>query len=280
MTRRLALSLVLALLLTLCGCARLLFYPSPTLVENPVAATFPVSEHTFPGSDGVTLHGRFYRAAAPKGTIVVFHGNAENLSTHVGAVLWLVKEGFNLFIFDYRGYGRSTGTPDLPGVHADGLAALDYLAGLREAGNERLILLGQSLGAGIAIQTAVHTPHRQRLVAVVADSPLASYRRLAREKLGAFWLTWPLQYPLSLLMNDDFSAERVIAEVAGIPLFIISDGDDLVVPPHHAAQLHALAKEPKRHLSTLGFGHIRSFAEAGLRRELASALTALCPPPP
>ena len=64
----------------------------------------------FKSSDGVALHGWFFRTIPEaKATILVFHGNAENLSTHVNSVLWLVQEGFNVFIFDYRGYGGNPG---------------------------------------------------------------------------------------------------------------------------------------------------------------------------
>ena len=114
--------------LIVAGCNGLFFYPQKELRSNPVAEKFAPQDVYFPTTDGLTLHGWFLASREPQGTVVVFHGNAENLSTQVNSVLWLVKEGFNVFIIDYRGYGRSEGTPTVEGIMIDGRAALrsDY----------------------------------------------------------------------------------------------------------------------------------------------------------
>ncbi|HZV81246.1 MAG TPA: alpha/beta hydrolase [Geobacteraceae bacterium] len=258
----------------LCGCSALLFHPERELLPNPVAGRFKPQNVFFPNGDGETLHGWYFQPGRAKGTVLVFHGNAENISTHVNGVLWLVQEGFNLFIIDYRGYGRSTGTPDLDGVHRDGVAALGHLMTLPGVDPGRVVILGQSLGGSVATYAAAVSPRREQVKLLVLDSAFSSYRQIAREKLGSFFLTWPLQYPLSWLFNDDYSVERWIGRVAA-PVVILHDTSDTIVPFHHGDQIFAAATGQKENWATSGHGHISSFADAGIRQRLAARIAGL-----
>jgi fermentation-respiration switch protein FrsA (DUF1100 family) len=259
-------------MLLLCGCSSMLFHPQRELLTNPVAVRFNPQDVFFPSGDGETLHGWFFQASQAKGTVLAFHGNADNISTHVNAVLWLVQEGFNLFIIDYRGFGRSTGTPSLDGVHRDGLASLEQLLVMPGVERGRVTLLGQSLGGSVATYVAAVSPQRAAVEALVLDSAFFSYRQIAREKLGGFFLTWPFQYPLSWLFNDEYSPGRWIGRV-NAPVVIIQDRDDQIVPFQHAAQLRAAVRSPVEFISTQGNGHIGSFAEAEVRQQLVLLLS-------
>ncbi|HEY5975507.1 MAG TPA: alpha/beta hydrolase [Geobacteraceae bacterium] len=263
-------------MLLLGGCSSLLFHPQRELLPNPVAARFTPQDVFFPSGDGETLHGWFFSAPTAKGTILAFHGNAENISTHVNGVLWLVPAGFNLFIIDYRGYGLSTGTPSLDGVHRDGLAALERLLALPGVEQGRVTLLGQSLGGSVATYVAAASPQRATLQALVLDSAFFGYRQIAREKLGSFFLTWPFQYPLSWLFNDEYNAGRWLGRVT-VPVIIIHDRDDLTVPFHHAEELRAAVSGPSELLVTTGNGHIGSFANAQVRSRLERLLSRSVP---
>lgn len=260
-------------MLMLCGCSALLLHPEKGLRPNPVARRFNPQDIFFPSGDGETLHGWFFRSGQAKGTVLVFHGNAENISTHVNGVLWLVQEGFNLFIVDYRGYGFSTGSPDLAGAHRDGIAALEHLVTLPGVDPERLIILGQSLGGTVATYVAAAAPRRGAVKLLVLDSTFCSYRQIAREKLAGFFLTWPLQYPLSWLFSDDYSPEHWIGTVTA-PVIIIHDMDDRIVHFSHGEQLLAAATGPKELWATNGHGHISSFAEKEIRQRLALRIAA------
>jgi fermentation-respiration switch protein FrsA (DUF1100 family) len=261
-------TLVLLLALTLTGCSGLFFYPSRQMVDNPVLAMFTPEDVSFRSEDGVGLHGWLFRAKEPKGSILVLHGNAENISTHVGSVLWLVPAGYNLFIFDYRGYGRSEGRPTIRGVHLDAQAALDKLLSLPGIDSGRIVVLGQSIGGSIAVYLVAHTPHKDRIRALVIDSAFSSYRRIAREKMDDFWITWPFQYPFSLFFNDDYSAVKFIGQVAPVPLLILHGEQDPIVPVHHGWLLYEAASEPKELRITAQPGHIRAFADEAGRRDL------------
>jgi fermentation-respiration switch protein FrsA (DUF1100 family) len=259
------------------GCSSYFFYPQKPLFENPVARRFSPEDIWFTASDGIKLHGWFFRppAAAPKGSILVLHGNAENLSTHVNTVLWLAQAGYNLFIFDYRGYGRSQGRPTVAGVHIDSEAALDTLL-MMVPKEEKIIVLGQSIGGAIAVYTTVHAQNRSRIAALVIDSAFSGYRLIAREKISLITsqccLSLPFQYPLSFLVSDNYSPIKFIGRVSPVPLVIIQGTEDPVVPSSHGKKLFESAGEPKEFWEASAPGHIRSFSDALIRQKLLDYL--------
>jgi fermentation-respiration switch protein FrsA (DUF1100 family) len=191
----------------------------------------------------------------------------------VNSVLWLVDKGFNIFIFDYQGYGRSQGEPTIAGVHRDAEAALETLLSMPQVDKEQIIVLGQSIGGAIAVYTVANTPYKDRIAALVIDSAFSSYRRIAREKLAQVFITWPFQYPLSLFFNDDYSPVKWIKKVAPVPLLIIHGEQDPVVPGHHGQMLYDTALQPKDFWKTTVPGHVSSFADEGVREKLVGYLT-------
>lgn len=228
----------------------------------------------FKTPDGLTLHGWFLKAGdEAKGTILVLHGNAENVSTHINSVLWLVDEGFNVFMLDYRGYGRSEGSPTVEGVHVDAEAALETLLAMPGVDKDRVIVLGQSIGGAIAVYTVAHSPCKDRVKALVIDSAFSSYRLIAREKLGNVCITWPLQYPLSFAFNDDYSPLKWIKQVSPVPLLIIHGKQDRIVPLHHGKLLYDAATEPKELWQTSVPGHVYSFSDEKIRENLVRYLS-------
>ena len=109
-----------------------LLLPDAGRVWNRAQDNIPYKDIRFESADGVPLHGWLLcpRKESPRGTILFLHGNAENISTHVQSVLWIVDAGYEVFAFDYRGYGWSGGKPDIPGVHRDARAAAAKLLSL------------------------------------------------------------------------------------------------------------------------------------------------------
>jgi fermentation-respiration switch protein FrsA (DUF1100 family) len=271
MTKIFRLVLLLGLL-GLAGCSGLFFFPSRDMQESPAVKMFPHRDIVFTSSDGVPIHGWYFPAENAAGSILVLHGNAQNLSTHVNGVLWLVKEGFNLLIIDYRGYGWSGGEPDLDGVHKDADAALEKLMSLPETDPDRVVVLGQSLGGSIATYTVVHSRHKERIRALIIESAFSSYRLIAREKAADFWLTWPFQYPVSWTISDRYRAVKWIGQVSPVPVLILHGLDDPVVPTHHGRRLFDAARDPKQFWLTARPGHIQSFGDPAIRTALAQFL--------
>ncbi|MBI5196998.1 MAG: alpha/beta hydrolase [Nitrospirae bacterium] len=265
--------LLLITLLSLPGCSSVFFYPLRGLLDNPLAAQYHPIDLFFETSDGLTLHGWFFKGEEPQhGTILVLHGNAENISTHVNSVLWLIKEGFNIFIFDYRGYGKSEGTPTVKGVHLDAEAALNTLFTLPEVDDDSVAVLGQSIGGAIAIYTVANSPNKYRVKALVVDSAFSSYRRIAREKLAQFFITWPFQYPLSFTLSEDYSPVNWVKKISPIPLLLIHGDRDPIVPTHHSRILFNAALDPKELWISGIPGHTTSFADEQIRKNLVTFL--------
>lgn len=260
---------LLSLALTLGGCTGVVFQPEPGHRATPAAAGIPYRDVRFTAADGVPLHGWFLPAAGgsgARGTIVQAHGNAENISTHIASVAWLRAHGYNVFAFDYRGYGRSRGRPSMPGVHRDTAAALDAADRLDTLPRGRLVLLGQSLGGAVAVVVAARLPAARAPGALVADSAPRSYRAVAREQLAGSWLTWPLQVPLSWLITAEYAAAEAAGDLPPIPKLFIGNERDPVIPFAHAQRLHAAATPPAECWRLARDGHVTTFASPRLRQ--------------
>lgn len=229
---------------TLAGCTSVFLYPDHRQYFPDRGLATPAEDVWIPAPDGSRLHALYLPTQGrARAAILFLHGNAENVSSHVYAVNWLPAQGYSVLAPDYRGYGRSEGKADVDAVHEDAHVALAWLAA-REP-SSRLVVYGQSLGGSVALRLAADAPQRERIAAVVAESAFSSYRGIAREKLAQAWLTWPLQWPLSYLVSDRYSAIDEIERISPIPLLLIHGQRDPVVDAGHSEELYAAAKEPK-----------------------------------
>ncbi|MBA4386897.1 MAG: alpha/beta hydrolase [Verrucomicrobia bacterium] len=251
------------------GCAgRLFYYPDHNVYQMPKD---PHEEVTFVSGDGTKLSGWFVPAMGQAiGTVIHFHGNAQNMTAHYSYVDWLPVEGFNVFVFDYRGYGKSGGPPDRQGVYEDCLAAIQYVCRRKDVDRDKLLIFGQSLGGANAL--AVMGENRfPGVKAVAADSPFYSYRSVARDKIDDMPVLWLLKWPLSfLLLGNSHSPGPVVANISPTPLLLIHGNADQVIPYHHSQWLFQEAKEPKTLLTVKGGGHTTAISRYGLlyRRQL------------
>ncbi len=264
------------MLLGLGACTGLFFQPMQEHVNDPADIGFTYRDVDFSAADGTRLHGWYFPAKGELvGSILFLHGNAENISTHFANVAWLTTYGFAVFAIDYRGYGRSAGSPDLDGLHLDVAAALDTLMALPETDPDRIVVLGQSLGGALALTAMAENPHKDRLRAVIVEGAFSGYPEIVREKLASFWLTWPLQGPLGLTIDGRYRPTDAAASLAPVPLLIIQGEDDAVIPAHHAEILFEAAGEPKTLWLLPGTGHIQAFASLANRRRLVAFLQAV-----
>jgi len=229
--------LLLLFLPLLTACSGVFFYPQEDLRLTPDVLGLEYRDIYLDTRDGVTVHAwHLLPADEPRGVILVLHGNAENISTHIHSVAWLVESGYELLLLDYRGFGRSQGVASLPGVFNDLHAAAQWLEHRGHSQNLPTFWLGQSIGASLS-GYYLGTQPAADLKAVILDTPFASYREIGREKFSEFWLTWAFQYPLSWLIDDRYSPERVAEQWPDLPLLVFSSQDDVVVPPTHTRDL-------------------------------------------
>lgn len=252
------------------GCAALFFHPlERDHRTTPALVGLPYEDVYVDASDGVRLHGWFLPAhGEAHATVLFLHGNTDDIGSHLLNVAWLPAEGFNVFLFDYRGYGLSQGVPSFSGVFDDIETALGYLTRRRDVARGRIIVYGQSQGGAMAVHALARSHYREHVLGLVVDSAFASYRRIAKDALGSFFLTRPWREGLSQTISDMYSPLDAIARVSPIPVLIIHSAEDRIIPLHHAQDLFAAAQPPKNLWIVPSGEHIRIFDESINRSRL------------
>lgn len=183
------------------------YYPTDRLYYDPEKyfALEPEDVWLEVTTEKLTVHGWLFKTQNknPKGTFLFFHGNAENLTSHYAMMIWVVKQGYNLFIFDYPGYGQSIGTLNPKNVSAAGAAVTKWAESRSDLAP--LVLFGQSLGGNIALRAASEGLNISQYKAIVIDSSFDSYKKIAQDRMQQLWLTWPLQPLAYVLFTDKFA---------------------------------------------------------------------------
>lgn len=223
-----------------------LFYPTDTVYATPAEQRLSFEQVTFESKDGTRLTGWFVPSRdTAKGTVLHFHGNAQNMTAHFSYVAWLPDRGFNVFVFDYRGYGRSEGTPGRDGVYQDCLAAIQYVQSRPDVDGNSLLVLGQSFGGANAV-SVLGTESIQGIKAIAIESSFYSYRVAARDKIRQIPLLSLFRWPLSFVaVSNRHSPSKAIGNLSPIPLLLIHGTHDQVIPYRHAQMLFEKANNPK-----------------------------------
>lgn len=237
------------LLMTFVSCTNLFYQPSGRQFFKPEAFKLAYEDIYFKSSDGTKLHGWFFKArgeGAPKGTIVQFHGNAENISSHFLNLVWVINEGYNLFTFDYRGYWLSEGEAHPQGVYLDSIAGLEKAMELhKEAGGDHFVVFGQSLGGAISLRAVPDFKEKEKISLIVQDSTFSSYEDIAVDKLSSVWFLWPLSPLGYALISDKYSSEKVFDKITA-PTLVITGGQDFVMPAKFGKRIYkGIASEKK-----------------------------------
>lgn len=249
------------LLLVLVSCTNLFYQPSGRQFFKPEAFKLGYEDIYFKSSDGTKLHGWFFKGKGePKGTIVQFHGNAENISSHFLNLAWLVNEGYNLFTFDYRGYWLSEGDAEPQGVYHDSLAALDKAFELHDkAGGKHFVVFGQSLGGAISLRAVPDFKNKDKVTLIVQDSTFSSYEDIAVDKLSSVWFLWPLSPLGYVLISDKYASEDVFNKITW-PTLVITGGQDVVMPAKFGKRIYkGIQSEKKWWWHVENAPHISSF---------------------
>jgi len=193
-------------------------------------------------ADGLSIQIWYRPAAEGMPTICYFHGNAAHLGNRAGKFAAFAHDGFGVLALSYRGYGKSEGMPSEEGIYADARAALQFLIRDQRIALKQIILFGESLGSGVAVQMA--TEHA--VGAVVLEAPYTSVINRAAE---IYYFV-----PVRLLIKDHFDS---LAKIVGVkaPVLIFHGELDLTIPPAHGRTLLAAANEPKHALFFPHIGH-------------------------
>jgi fermentation-respiration switch protein FrsA (DUF1100 family) len=200
--------------------------------------------------DNVTIHAWFAPAESAKATLVVSHGNAGNISHRYLLLRSLQRHGFNVLMYDYRGYGRSEGTPSEDGIYKDGLAAYDYAVSLPEVNPERVFLWGTSLGGAVAIDVATH----RQAAGLILESTFTSAKDVAR----VVYPFLPVQFFMQTKLN---SIEKI--RTLTIPILLIHGVHDSIIPIGLGRKLFNAANEPKDFYEISNADHNDTFFMGG-----------------
>lgn len=250
-------SFLLAALLPLAGCTHLFFKPTRGVHADPAAQGTKYEAIKFKSGDGTDLTGLFFppAAGAPKGTVVHFHGNGQNMTAHYHYAAWLAGAGYNVFVFDYRGYGASGGRATLAGVVEDGKAALLHALKLPGAEADKVVVFGQSLGGAVAAAAVAESGFKP--AAMIVEGSFYSYRQVAAAVMRNNWLTWPFSWLPWLAVSGRHSPAGHIAKIDCPKVFLHSVNDG-TVPFAQGRKLYAAAAGPKEFWEVPA-GHIEAF---------------------
>lgn len=256
-------------LLFLSACSGMLYYPSRRLLIDPALYSKAPEEIFFTSGDGTKLFAWRFKAEkvskprGPRGVFVLYHGNGDNLSSHYITMLWALQRGFDLFTFDYRGYGRSEGEPSPEGTVRDGEAALRWVQA--HYSNTPIIIVGQSLGGAIALRNAIDLKGEVPFRAVVIEGSFPSYRRIGQDVLTRSWILWPFQWLAHLALSDRWAPDGEIGKIAPVPMLILHAEGDHTVPFKFGEEIFWQAGEPRELWKIPGGGHTNALiVEKGL----------------
>lgn len=222
---------------------RLVYFPFDSKVP-PAATVIPGSEEiTIRTEDGLDLGGWFVPSGGGKRPVVlVFNGNAGDRSHRAPLARALVRAGFSVLLFDYRGYGGNPGSPSERGLFADARAARAFLDARDDVDGRRIVYFGESLGCAPAVALALEHPPR----ALVLRSPFTSLADVGR---------WHYPFlPVRLLLTDSFPSLGRIPRVRS-PVLVVAGENDRIVPPSHSRRVFEAAAGPKRYVSIPGADH-------------------------
>jgi fermentation-respiration switch protein FrsA (DUF1100 family) len=227
----------------------IVFFPDPVLIGTPADYGLEYEEVFFTAQDGVKLHGWWVpRPGAP--IFLWFHGNAGNISHRLDnlKLLW-ERVGVQVFIFDYREYGKSEGRISREGTYKDAAAAYRYVVAERAAAPEEVVLFGRSLGTALAVDLALNVPCRSLII----EAAFTNSQDMAR-LLAPFLFDWRPRVPYDNL--GKIGRLRV-------PVLIIHGEDDEIIPVAMSRRLYAAAPEPKELYIIPGAHHNDTYLVGG-----------------
>ncbi len=229
----------------------LLYHPSRGIDMTPAAYGVPFEEVRFRAGDGTRLHGWFVPPGRADGPVLLWaHGNAGNISHRSENVALILRElGAGVFLFDYRGYGRSEGSPGEEGLYADARAAHAWLKEKVPPG--RIFLFGRSLGAAVMVKLAAEGAEARGLI---LESPFESLLAMGKA-------VFPF-LPVSWLITQTFDIAALLP-AARLPVLILHGDRDEVVPFAQGERLYRLAPRPKRFFRIRGAGHNNTYIAGG-----------------
>lgn len=249
MLKRMAVTGVMILILVLISMAviyalqdKLIFFPDK--IDRQYAFPFSDSfkEVFLKAPDNAELHALHFYTKAPeaKGVILYFHGNAGSLRSWGYLATDLLLFNYDVFMVDYRGFGKSTGTRTEAALHQDAQLAYDYLT--KHYPEDEIVIFGRSIGTGIAVPLAAQ--NKPKLL--ILETPFFNFKDVAKTH-------YPF-LPVAILLKYTFPSDKWIRKVS-CPVYIFHGTSDNIVPYTSGQKLAGLRPEPNVLITINGGGH-------------------------
>ncbi|ESO86065.1 hypothetical protein LOTGIDRAFT_129983 [Lottia gigantea] len=221
----------------------LLYHPnqppmSRLYVELPSTLGLPFENHFIRTQDGVMINAVYIPRLHPgAATLVFFHGNAGNIGNRLLNAYSLYNScGFNILMVEYRGYGKSQGSPSEQGFYLDSQAAMDFLIKRPEINKSRIIVFGRSLGGGVAVQLLTEPYYSQYICALILENTFTSIQAIG----GVIFKLDFLKFVPQFLIKNKFANSKKISSIRHPTLFISGLADNLI-PPRMMEELYQLS---------------------------------------
>lgn len=225
-----------------------IYFPTSEIQTTPKEYGLEYLDIKFKTQDNIELHGWYIPASENKATILFCHGNAGNISHRIEIIKLFNNIGLNVFIFDYRGYGKSQGRPSEKGLYKDAKAAYKYLTKELNTNKDKIIIYGNSIGGNVAIDLA----SKVEAGALISNSAFTSAVDMGKR----IYFFLPVKL-LQWLISIEYDAKRKIENI-NIPKLIIHSKDDEIIPYEQGKTLYKTAPEPKDFFKMRG-GHNEAF---------------------
>jgi len=213
--------------------------PGRALTASPGDIGLDYEDVSLTTPDSETLHGWYVPAADAAGVVLFFHGNAGNISHRLDSIEIFHQLGLDVLIIDYRGYGRSSGSPGEQGTYTDAQTAWDYLVDQRGAAPGNIVVFGRSLGGAVASWLAARTSP----AAVILESCFTSGPDMAA-RLYPF-------LPARLITRIKYPVKEYVTQISS-PLLVVHSRQDEIIPFDMGEAVFAAAPEPKEMLVISG----------------------------
>jgi len=231
----------------------LLFFPSKFPTGDWAPKDLQFKDVFFSAQDETKLHGWYCPSDTPRAVLLVAHGNGGHVASRAPWLRYLqTRARVSVFMFDYRGYGRSEGTPTVDGAIQDATAAREKLRELATVKDSEMFLMGESLGGAIVVQLAAHSPPR----GLILQSTFSSLRDVADVHYPK--LSW-------LVPPTKLDSVSQIVRYRG-PLFQSHGSADRTIPFSSGDKLFRVANEPKEFVTIEGADHNNWLSDAYLER--------------
>ncbi len=227
---------------------RFICYPTSRWMMTPADLGLEAEDVFLTPEPGVQLHGWFFPRSKPLATLLFCHGNAGNVSHRLENVAHLLQTGFQVLLFDYRGYGHSSGRPSEQGLYRDAATAWAHLVERADTAGAPRIIFGRSLGGAVAIDLAT----RAEADALIVESTFTSVHTMAR-----LLLPFPLP-PLPVEYDSLSKIGRL-----NMPLLVLHGERDELIPFAEGQALFEAAAEPKAWHPISGAGHNDTYLVGG-----------------